>query len=65
MRNREISQSAAVEKLIITEDYLKLQWNLRCGPSSGDKLDSTYSENGIIGGKITTLKRAVSFCSNY
>lgn len=34
MRNRGISQSAAVEKLIITEDYLKLQWNLRCGPSS-------------------------------
>ena len=58
-----------METLIINEDYFKLKWNLSFEPSLGEKLDSdsTYRENGIIGGKITNfdLKREVSFCSNY
>ena len=54
-----------MEKLIINEDYFKLQWNLSLEPSLGEKLDSTYRENGIVWGKITTLKRDVSFWSNY
>jgi len=56
-----------MEKLIINEDYFNLQWNLSFEPSLGEKLDSTYRENGIIWGKITNfdLKREVSFYSNY
>lgn len=49
------------------EDYFKFKWNLSFEPSLEEKLDSTYRENGIIGGKITNFdfKREVSFCSNY
>ena len=56
-----------MEKLIINEDYFTFKWNLSFEPSLGEKLDSTYRENGIITGKITKfeLKREVSFCSNY